>query len=67
MKTALDSSVIPYVITNDPVWPSASEAELKSTRESAVNTGVMKRAGLRDVFGFDRHFESAGFRLWPVR
>jgi len=27
---------------------------------------LMKRSGLRDVFGFDRHFESAGFRLWPV-
>ncbi len=25
---------------------------------------MMKRAGLKDVFGFDRHFESAGFRLW---
>lgn len=28
---------------------------------------LMKRAGLKDVFGFDHHFESAGFRLWPMR
>lgn len=26
---------------------------------------LMKRAGLRDVFGFDGHFPAAGFRLWP--
>lgn len=26
---------------------------------------LMKRAGLKRVFGFDRHFESMGFRLWP--
>ena len=25
---------------------------------------LMKRTGLREVFGFDHHFESAGFRLW---
>lgn len=25
---------------------------------------LMKRAGIRSVFGFDRHFEAAGFRLW---
>ena len=27
---------------------------------------LMKRAGLREVFGFDRHFEAAGFRLWSA-
>lgn len=26
---------------------------------------LMKRAGLRWVFGFDHHFESMGFRVWP--
>jgi len=25
---------------------------------------LMKREGIRDVFGFDRHFEAAGFRVW---
>jgi hypothetical protein len=28
---------------------------------------LMKRAGLKRVFGFDRHFESMGFRVWPCR
>lgn len=26
---------------------------------------LMKRAGLKRVFGFDHHFESMGFRVWP--
>ncbi|HEY4690195.1 MAG TPA: PIN domain-containing protein [Anaerolineae bacterium] len=26
---------------------------------------AMRRERLRDVFTFDRHFEQAGFRLWP--
>ena len=26
---------------------------------------LMKKAGLRDVLGFDGHFSAAGFRLWP--
>lgn len=27
---------------------------------------LMKKAGVRDVFGFDGHFAAAGFRLWPL-
>ena len=26
---------------------------------------LMKRSGLKRVFGFDRHFDSMGFRVWP--
>lgn len=26
---------------------------------------LMKRASLKKVFGFDRHFEAMGFGLWP--
>jgi uncharacterized protein len=26
---------------------------------------LMKKQGLRDVFGFDRHFASVGYRVWP--
>ena len=26
---------------------------------------LMKRAGLKRVFGFDHHFEALGFRVWP--
>jgi len=25
----------------------------------------MRRENIRHVFGFDRHFVAAGFRLWP--
>jgi predicted nucleic acid-binding protein len=30
-----------------------------------ISAILMKRAGIRDVFGFDRHFEDLGFRVWP--
>lgn len=26
---------------------------------------LLKRAGLKRVFGFDRHFEAMGFQIWP--
>ena len=26
---------------------------------------LMKRRGIKHIFGFDRHFEAAYFRLWP--
>ncbi len=29
-----------------------------------VSFVLMKRESVRSVFGFDRHFEAAGFRLW---
>lgn len=30
-----------------------------------ISFALMKREGIKDVFGFDRHFQAAGFRLWP--
>ncbi len=30
-----------------------------------VSFVLMKKQGLHDVFGFDRHFAAAGYRLWP--
>lgn len=30
-----------------------------------VSFVIMRRLRLRDAFTFDRHFEQAGFRLWP--
>lgn len=30
-----------------------------------VSFAVMRRSGLNFVFGFDRHFVTAGFKLWP--
>jgi predicted nucleic acid-binding protein len=29
-----------------------------------LSFALMKREGIKDVFGFDRHFRAAGFRLW---
>jgi predicted nucleic acid-binding protein len=26
---------------------------------------LMQKERVRDVFGFDRHFDAAGFRIWP--
>ncbi len=30
-----------------------------------LSFALMKREKINHVFGFDRHFEAAGFRLWP--
>jgi alanyl-tRNA synthetase len=30
-----------------------------------ATAGGKKKEGLKDAFGFDRHFTAAGFRLWP--
>src|SRR3972149_11529373 len=30
-----------------------------------VSFVLMRQLKLRDVFGFDHHFEQMGFRLWP--
>lgn len=59
-------------------WLRAEQAEwkqaLKLMRKFAdqgvsftdcISAVLMKRAGIRMVFGFDRHFEAMGFRVWP--
>lgn len=30
-----------------------------------LSAAMMRRLGLRRVFGFDRHFEAMGFDVWP--
>jgi len=30
-----------------------------------LSAALMKRLGLKRVFGFDRHFEALGFHVWP--
>src|SRR5437764_153759 len=30
-----------------------------------ISFALMKREAISHVFGFDRHFRAAGFRLWP--
>ena len=59
-------------------WLEADEGELRKAllrmRKFAdqgvsftdcLSAVLMKRVGLRHVFGFDRHFEAMGFRVWP--
>ena len=31
-----------------------------------VSFVLMKRRGIKHIFGFDRHFEAAHFQLWPA-
>lgn len=38
-------------------------ADQRVSFTDCVSFTVMKREGLRDAFGFDRHFTAAGFRL----
>ena len=39
-------------------------SDQKISFTDCLSAAVMKRAGLRNVFGFDRHFETMGFKLW---
>jgi predicted nucleic acid-binding protein len=32
---------------------------------NCLSAVLMKRAGVKRVFGFDRHFAAMGFRVWP--
>ena len=40
-------------------------ADQAVTLTDCISFVLMRKDGLRDAFGFDRHFTSAGFRLWP--
>lgn len=40
-------------------------AEQAVSFTDCISFVLMKKEGLRDVFGFDRHFASAGYRVWP--
>jgi hypothetical protein len=70
-KDALESG-IEWLQTQPSDWNSAFDLMRKYADQAVSYTDclsfvVMKRAGLKDVFGFDHHFESAGFRLWSGR
>ena len=66
------------VLTVGIVWLPTGEKDLveafalmKKFADQAVSYTdclsfiLMKREGLRHVFGFDGHFTAAGYRLWP--
>lgn len=40
-------------------------ADQKISFTDAVSFALMRREGIENCFGFDHHFELAGFALWP--
>jgi predicted nucleic acid-binding protein len=40
-------------------------ADQAVTLTDCISFVLMKKEGLKDAFGFDRHFTAAGFSLWP--
>ncbi len=40
-------------------------ADQKVSFTDAVSFALMRRNGIKRAFAFDRHFELAGFELWP--
>lgn len=61
---------IEWLRANSDEWRQALLLMRKFADQSVsftdcISAILMKRAGIRDVFGFDRHFEDLGFRVWP--
>jgi len=70
-KDALASG-IEWLQTHPADWDTAFDSMRKYADQAVSFTdclsfALMKRTGLRNVFGFDQHFEAAGFRLWAGR
>ena len=40
-------------------------ADQKLSFTDCLSFSLMRRQGIQTVFGFDQHFELAGFELWP--
>ena len=70
-KDVLESG-IEWLQTRPSDWNSAFDLMRKYADQGGSYTDclsfiLMERAGLKDVFGFDRHFEAAKFRLWSAK
>ncbi len=68
-KEALGSG-IEWIQAEPPDWETAFSLMRKYADQGVSFTdclsfALMRRIGVREVFGFDRHFEAAGFRLRP--
>jgi len=68
-RDALESG-IEWLRAGEEDWATALVLMRKFADQGVSFTDVlsavlMKRAGLKRVFGFDRHFEAMGFRVWP--
>lgn len=64
------TSGISWLRADEMEWKQALRLMQKFADQSVsftdcVSFVLMRRAGLREVFGFDRHFTAAGFRLRP--
>ena len=46
------------------VFEKFADQEVSFT--ACVSFGLMQKAEIKRVFSFDRHFERAGFELWPA-
>jgi len=63
------TSGIEWLQTQPADWSAAFDLMRKYADQGVSYTDclsfvLMKRAGLKNVFGFDHHFEAVGFRLW---
>ena len=67
-----------HLASNEIVWLNASRddwhdalrwlekfSDQKLSSTDCLSFALMRREGLGAVFGFDHHFELAGFELWP--
>jgi predicted nucleic acid-binding protein len=65
-------SEIEWLRTEEVDWAKAlllmrKFADQAVSFTDCLSAVLMKRAGLKRVFGFDRHFSAMGFRLWPTQ
>lgn len=66
----LSSRVVRWLDATPAEWRSAVRLMRKYADQAVSFTdclsfALMQREKINHVFGFDRHFEAAGFRLWP--
>lgn len=66
----LGSRALRWLDATESDWTAALKLMRKYADQAVsftdcISFAVMKRESIRDVFGFDRHFLVAGFRLWP--
>lgn len=71
LEDLLNGSGITILRNLDEEWQNAGKtmrkyADQNVSMTDCLNFLVLKREKIRDVFGFDHHFESAGFRLWKA-
>ncbi len=66
----MDPKLIRWLRASPAEWSQAWKlmrkfAEHGVSFTDCVSIALLKKEGTKDVFGFDRHFEYAGFRLYP--